>query len=390
VRYAGRLVLITLLESFATICSERGIYFYAHDILDFSNASNLWMALAFGIIYVTGALSSHGLSRRFGEKKLLSAAIAGQVLMHSFLAAWSSQPAFLVAAFAALGLLNGLKWPLIESFVTAGSTPRQAAKAVGRFNVSWAIVVPLAIAAAGPMIGFWSPALFAVPALMNLISIMLTRPLPPTPVHLPPDHPERPPAEKIRHLSALLASSRWLMLSSYALLFLLAPLMPAVFARLGFPVEWGAGLSGAIDIVRVGAFIALGYWTGWHSRVSPLLVSLVIMPGGFFMVLFGDTLALVLAGELLFGLAAGQTYYASLYYAMVVKNASVDAGGAHESLIGSGFALGPALGLVAIALSGPMGGILPGTIVAVGPLIVICSAMAMSALLRYKRTAGLP
>ena len=59
----------------------------------------------------------------------------------------------------------------------------------------------------------------------------------------------------------------------------------------------------------------------------------------------------MVTGELLFGTAAGFLYTAALYYAQVVQNASVDAGGAHEALIGVGYALGPGAGLVGTALA---------------------------------------
>jgi hypothetical protein len=40
-------------------------------------------------------------------------------------------------------------------------------------------------------------------------------------------------------------------------------------------------------------------------------------------------------------------YTGALYYAMEVGQADVDAGGAHEALIGLGYALGPGCGLLA-------------------------------------------
>ena len=55
------------------------------------------------------------------------------------------------------------------------------------------------------------------------------------------------------------------------------------------------------------------------------------------------------------GFTPQSAYTASLYYALVVKNASVDAGGAHEALIGLGFVLGPVAGLVGGALAKPLG-----------------------------------
>jgi hypothetical protein len=81
------------------------------------------------------------------------------------------------------------------------------------------------------------------------------------------------------------------------------------------------------------------------------LLAIIALPLGFALVLFGTNIGLVLAGEALFGAAAGLLYTAALYYAQVVQNASVDAGGAHEALIGAGYALGPLAGLIGTALA---------------------------------------
>jgi hypothetical protein len=45
----------------------------------------------------------------------------------------------------------------------------------------------------------------------------------------------------------------------------------------------------------------------------------------------------------------GLTYYASLYYALAVGRAEVDAGGNFEALIGLGYLGGPLLGVAASA-----------------------------------------
>jgi hypothetical protein len=94
------------------------------------------------------------------------------------------------------------------------------------------------------------------------------------------------------------------------------------------------------------------------------------MPVSFLAILFAPTLPLVLAGEAVFGVCIGFAYTASLYYALVVKNASVDAGGAHEALIGLGFVFGPAAGLAGGMLAEPLG---PdaGLFWAVMPVIVV-------------------
>jgi hypothetical protein len=74
-------------------------------------------------------------------------------------------------------------------------------------------------------------------------------------------------------------------------------------------------------------------------------LTMLALPAGFLLVLLGHSLPLLILGEVIFGVAAGFAYTSSLYYALVAENASVDAGGAHEGLIGIGIGLGPLSGL---------------------------------------------
>jgi hypothetical protein len=76
------------------------------------------------------------------------------------------------------------------------------------------------------------------------------------------------------------------------------------------------------------------------------------------------------------------SYYLSLYYALVVENASVDAGGGHEQMIGLGFAIGPVLGLAGIALAGPLGSQVLGMTAGVAPIMLITLVGAARPLLR--------
>jgi MFS family permease len=377
------LLLIAFLESFATTAMERGIYFFTRDQMSFRESTNLWLAFAFGVMYVVGALSSHGLTKRLRERPVLMATICLQFIMHLILSVPTGWTLF--ACFIALGFLNGVKWPVIESFVSAGKSPSEQAGSVGRFNVSWALAVPLALAAVGPLKAWWQPSLFLVPATINLTCLLLCLRLRVSPQHMAADDAQRPGAERLARLDALLVADRWLMLLTYTLLFLLAPLLPNILAPL-VAQEIKPALSGLIDVFRLGAFFLLGGWIGWHGRVWPIVVCLVATPVGVFLILFGSNLPAVIAGEIVFGLSAGVVYYGALYYAMVVKNASVEGGGAHEGLIGSGFALGPALGLIAIALQPVLGGNnITATVLVLGPVMVLCSLAACRPLWRARR-----
>ncbi|MCX5654952.1 MAG: MFS transporter [Planctomycetota bacterium] len=384
----GRLLVITFIESFATTLIERGVYFYSHDRLGFTDGENLGLALGFGAAYALGALASHRISHRMSEKRLLVATLIAQFAGFATLF-FSAGATLLVAMNTVLGCINGLKWPVIESYVNAGRTPAAQARAVGLFNISWAPAVAVALVLAGPLIGWWSPSLFAAAGLLNLVSLALVRPLERRPGHLAFDHPERPVPASMERFRSLLAASRWSMLGSYSLMWVLAALLPRVYADLDIDVTAATALSAVLDGVRTASFLGLGLWVGWHNRRWTQVVVIFGLPLGFFLTLFGPNiaaalggggglgLATVLVGEVVFGVVAGTTYYAALYYAMVVKNAAVEAGGAHEGLIGAGFAIGPLAGLAGGWIAPLVGGPVAGMAVGIAPIIVASSAGAV-------------
>jgi len=381
------LLLVTFIESFATICMERGVYFLTHDVAGYSDAMNLSLALALGVAYVAGALLSHRFVRIGGEKRVVLALVFLQLLAHLAMAAVWRMPVALFASMAVVGLLNGAKWPVIESYVSAGWNARDTARAVGRFCLAWSGAVPLALLASGPLIQFWAPSLFLLPAAVNLAALLLLwLRLPARPPHLPEEHPDHLPSDVVRRYRGLLTASQAQLLAGYSALFILGPLLPGVFAGLNVDTSVATGLSGLLDGFRFAAFLLLGLWTAWHGRRDMILLGAMAMPAGFFLALFGGSVPAVLAGEALFGLATGCVYYAALYYAMMVHRASVGAGGSHEGIIGSGFALGPALGLAGVAMAGLFhGNTTAGTILATTPLLVACLAVTAWKLVRTGR-----
>jgi len=165
-----------------------------------------------------------------------------------------------------------------------------------------------------------------------------------------------------------------MMMTAYAAARIVAALAPRIFADLGCRVSIATPMACFFDGALLIAFITLQRWPAWHNRAAPLVLGLLLMPAGFFMYVLGGNLPVVLFGEVLLGLVAGLAYYAALYYAMVVKNASVDAGGTHEALIGTAFAIGPLIGLAAGTLTGVWDSAALGHLASSGVLFALCTA----------------
>jgi hypothetical protein len=369
---------------------QRGVYFYTHEHLGFSENQNLWVAFGFGATYILGAFGSHRLSQRFSERGALLGCMAALFGIHAVLALFPA-PWLLVFGVLASAAVQGAKWPVVESYVSAGREPRQLLALLGRYNVTWAMAGFVAIGITGVIVGNGAPALFFwLPAALNVVGLVCAWRFPARPPHLEHSHPARPPAHELTEVRALLRSARWSMTGSYALLYVLAPLMPSLLARLALPVALATPVNSVMDGTRVLAFGALGAFGGWHRQRAPLWLTAAALPLGFLLILLGGSLPTLLLGEILFGVAAGFAYTSALYYALLAENASVDAGGAHEALIGMGTGLGPlsALGgqwlATAHRASGSAESFAPLAL-ATTPIIAVCVFGAASALYQLRR-----
>lgn len=386
------LFLLTFLESVSATLIQRGVYFYTHENLGFSERQNLWIAFGFGATYIIGAFASHGASKRWGERRLLVACLVGLLAIHATLALVSA-PWVLVSAVLASAIVQGLKWPVIESYVSAGLAPKHMLRVLGRYNVTWATAGFVAIGVTGVIVGTHIPSLFFwLPTLLSVLGVGLAFKLPKEPLHLEHGHPDRPAEAELEDMRALLGSARWSMTGSYALFYVIAPLMPSLLAGLALPVTLATPVASILDAVRVVAFGAFGALSGWHGKRLPLWLTMAALPVSFLLIVLGNSLPLVVLGEVLFGTAAGFSYTAALYYALVAENASVDAGGAHESLIGIGIGLGPLSGLAGqllvgaqLPLSGESGlGPLVALTLTTLPIVAVCILGAARALFRLR------
>mgnify|MGYP002622689040 CR=1 FL=1 len=383
------LLILSFTGSLASIMLSRGVYFFAEQVFRFDKAQNLWMGLGSGAAYIVGAMPSHAFAHRLGERRLILLLIVAQVAVMAAMGV-HTRPWLVVGGLLVFQVLNGMMWPVVESYVGAGRSPVATSKALGHFNVTWCSTVPVGMIITGVIVEEAPRWLFISGAILFVITLALAGFIAARPAHIEHDHPDRPPASQMLHFRALLISSRWVMLYSYTLLFLLLPMMPALFKELGHSTAGAAALGSTFDWLRVFTFIGLGVYVGWHSRAGLQWLTIVLLPAGFIPIMLGTLVfkstLMVIFGAAVFGFAAGLAYYAALYYAMVVKNAAVDAGGGHEAFIGLGYTLGPAVGLIGHYV-GQMNnvpyevGMIGGIVV----LVIICTIGAVRPLLASRR-----
>ena len=107
--------------------------------------------------------------------------------------------------------------------------------------------------------------------------------------------------------------------------------------------------------------------------------------GRFCLHFYSQWVAYVIAGLIIFGGGMGVTYYAGLYYAMAVGRARFDAGGTHEALIGTGYAVGPLVGLIAISFSSSHSSETPTPLIATVSCLLIAAGGALWLIWRKAR-----
>lgn len=354
---------------------SNGIFFIAREGFGFSSLQNFGLGTLFGLTYIVGAFGVGPVLRRVAarfsavsSRSVLAglsivmgcAAILPQIVVglaeDPDTASWS---VWVAVAVYALG--SGAFWPIVESYLGGGRSGIPLRRAVGQFNIIWAVAVLGSLLAMGPALERFPFGVLMVFGVLQVASTLLVWPMGAEPgVHLPEHHEPHPSV-----YVPLLTTFRLLLPTSYYVVSVWSPYAPAVMDRLGVSVGWQVSLAAIWMLSRLMVFVAMERIHGWHGRWWPVAVGVVGMVGGISLALvsplFGQGLGvpMLVVGLVVLGVGNGVIYSAALYYAMEVGKAEVEAGGTHEGLIGVGFAGGPITGLVAIGAigSGALGGL---------------------------------
>lgn len=358
----------SFINSLGTGVITNGIFFLARHEHGFTPLANYALGLVLGLVYIPAALlAGPGIRRASGSVAALSPravlaclmALAGALcaLPLAARALGLAGPWTIWALVIAYSPLTGVLWPLTESFVSGGRSGAHLRRAVGRFNIAWASALVVSFVAMGPLVTEHAVELIAALGACHVLAAGLLVFFAPRPPHAGEvDHDPHPPV-----YVRLLATCRLLLPASYIALSALAPYLPFAFRELGVPGAWETPLAAVWMAARVGVFALFERWHGWHGRWWAPLGAMALLLAGFGACVlapaWGDPtgspapgLIVLVAGLAAFGTGMAALYAAALYYAMEVGRAEVDAGGVHEALIGAGYTIGPACGLLAAGI----------------------------------------
>ena len=358
---AWAVLAVTWLGSIGTAVGWSGVFFITEAAYGFGERSNLILGAGLGLIYAISALVAGPLVTRLIDAKpgLSRRAVLASVCIG--MGAASMVPALTPAewaiwVFAGVFItLQGLMWPLVEAYLSGGRKGRAMRSITGRFNIVWASAIVFAMwGMAGFMedrprviLGLLGVAMFAT---AGLLAWFPREPAPHVDGAL--DEHEIDPKQAIKLLRVFRVS----LLCSYALHSALTPLLPHLLGEMGLEKGERTPFASIWMASRMGMFILMERWHGWHGRWRTVWWACGLMLAGFAVCSVspviagqsGDARGLWAMGIGLgfLGAGIGAVYAAALYYAMEAGPAAVESGGKHEGMIGLGYTAGPVMALV--------------------------------------------
>lgn len=349
--------LLTGLNTFACAYFGNYVFFLLQQQHGFGNRENLLTCALHGLIYVPAAWLGGRFAERRGLTTSLKAGFTGMAV--AMLAGTQTHSAAgVLLTLAGWTVAMCFTWPALEAFATHGESDAGTKRMVGIYNIVWSGCAALMYFAGG-MVFEWLGArsLFWIPAVIHVAQVAVTlwlERLPADPLPAPeanPHHPEdaalhQPvPPQTFLKMAWLANPFAYIAIHSFL------AVVPGRSAELGLSVTQSGWFWATWFIARLAGFVLLWQWGGWHYRFRWMLAAFITLIAAYVVLLLGRSLPLLFGAQIIFGLATGLLYYASLFYSMDVGETQGEHGGIHEAAIGLGICLGPAVGAGALFLA---------------------------------------
>jgi predicted MFS family arabinose efflux permease len=347
------------LNSFAATFFLNYLFFLARDEFHFASRGNLYLTALHGGVYVVASWQGGRFAQRCGYFTALRFGFLGMI---AALGVGWLVPG-VVGVILALALWTVplcLTWPTLEALISEGEDFRGMGRMVGIYNVVWAASAAVAYSMGGWL---WEQlgrqGLFAIPIgiLLGQFALTLWLERAATNVPTPAKRAESVHQPEAAALWQSVPPERFLQMAwlanpfAYVAINTVVAIIPQLAERFHLTATQSGMFCSLWYFVRLAAFVVLWQWTGWHYRFRWLLGAFVALIAGFATVLLAPQLWMIIAAQVLFGLATGLIYYSSLFYSMDLGDTKGEHGGLHEAAIGAGVCGGPLLGAVALTLA---------------------------------------
>ncbi len=319
--------LLEGLNAFATAYYFNYLFFYLRDHFGFGNRGNLLASALHGLIYVCAAWFGGQFAQRRGYFTALRLGFGGMAValaLGSFVSAAIGQ----LLVLAGWTLAMCFTWPTLEALISENETDSALSRVVGIYNVVWA---------GSSAVANW---LARQSKQMPAPRRQLASP--------PPHHPEEAAFHQPVRPEAFLKLAWLANPFAYVAIYTVLAAIPSLARRLELSTAESGFFCSLWFFVRLGAFVFLWRWSGWHYRFRWLLAAFVALILSFATLLLAGQFWLLLLAQVGFGAAVGLIYYSSLFYSMDAGQTKGEHGGFHEAAIGAGIFAGPAFGAAAL------------------------------------------
>ena len=301
-------------------------------------------------IYSLSCLASGRLSDRMGYRRSLTAASLMVVIVFSCYP-FVTRVAHIFILSGVTGLVISNFWPPLQAWLGKGKDRRSLLRALGGFNVAWSLGFLIGPALGGQIYEVNPNQVFFLGA--GLVAVLFLALLF---LNVRESQPAETAAETVHSFptSRLFLPVAWV--ANFATFFSIGTvrsLFPKLATDLGIQPGTLGHLMSLIGLAQLAAFFLISRTDRWQFRLSPLVMTQLLAIAGLFAFVFGATPGVFVLGLLSQGALAGVTFTASIFYSLYAEGAGGRRTGFHESIVGSGFLIGPLAGGFAAEYLGP-------------------------------------
>lgn len=360
---AARLTLpdyyaVETLNSMAGMTFLYCIYFWTGHRFGYTDAENLLVNAASGLVYIFASMYGGRMADRLGYDRLLGACLAFMAasLLTGWLPGWRWTPFLVMAAFT---LFQAPSWTALEGAVVHVPGRLKLADRVGIYNLAWAFGGPVGYFSSGYLFRWRPDAVLWAPGLLLAGALLFQR----WRVHVSRSASVAGGAKE----SAAFAAAAGIPLETrrrfmhfawmgnalgYTMIACFTALVPDAARRLGLEPAHAIWLASSFLFMRAAGFILFWRWHGWLYDRGLGLLAYWAAPLSLCVIFWTASVPVMLVALLIFGAALGLTYSGSLYYSLNAADTKGTQGGLHEAILGIGIFTGPLVGAAATRLPG--------------------------------------
>ncbi len=369
----GRITYFSLqgLGSLAASYYFNYFFFYLEQHYGFKNRENLLLAAFYGLLYTVAAWYAGRFITRFGASIALKTGFCGMglaMLLGALAPVFFGHGKLTLIIQLALVVLWTITmcqtWPTLQALLSRGQNQRELSRTAGLYNMAWSGTSALAYLTSGALLDFFGGEILFWVAfglhLTQLVWLLFEENRVGIRVQNSAINRNGSAADvrdEIPHESVVINKPfNFLYLAwvanpfAYVAIFGLIPVIPGLAARFHLSATMAGFVCSIWQWVRLGSFALFWLWPGWHYKFRWLLASFMAMAASYLAILSSTQLWMLVAAQVVFGLAIGLIYYSSLFYTMDLGVSKGKGGGIHEAAIGVGVFAGPSCGVAALML----------------------------------------